>query len=159
MHNEKAEDFITMANEDLSALEQFRYFDFTSANSACFHAQQYAEKMIKARLLQMNISLIRSHDLLMLLDYFDDSDEIERAKEYCTVLAEYEAKTRYPYDGVNSFTPEDAEHAYELAIEIPYLIGIYEKPKTDSEEPVASQNRKAKKGRKKIRWFMRLRIR
>ena len=67
MHNEKAEDFISMAEEDKLVMEESRHFGFRTANSACFHAQQYAEKMIKARLIIMGFQIVRTHNLIFLL--------------------------------------------------------------------------------------------
>ena len=123
---EKAVDFIKAAEQDLSAMEDLRYFEFKSANAVCFHAQQYAEKIIKAKLIEMGIVPPRTHDLYTLLEYFDDSESIQRAREHCSILAQYEATTRYPYEGFVYNTPEEAEEAYNLTLEIPHLIGIYD---------------------------------
>lgn len=64
MPNEIISDFIDAAEEDLRVMEESRYFGFKTANSACFHAQQYAEKMIKARLIEMGLKAERSHNLI-----------------------------------------------------------------------------------------------
>lgn len=64
MHNEESADFIEAANDDLQILEESRYFGFKSANMACFHAQQYAEKMIKARLIELGLEVERTHNLI-----------------------------------------------------------------------------------------------
>lgn len=137
MLNELSSDFIEAANEDLRVMEESRYFGFKSANSACFHAQQYAEKMIKARMIELGYKVERSHNLLFLLDEFESTPSILRARMYCEILTRYEAKTRYPIDGLTIFSPEDAEEAYEMAKEIPYLIGLFD----DDEMPVKSFNR------------------
>lgn len=131
MHNEESADFIEAANDDLQILEESRYFGFKSANMACFHAQQYAEKMIKARLIELGLELERTHNLLYLLDDFPDTPEIRRARDYCYVLTGYEARTRYPMYGFTRFTPEDAEEAYGMAIQIPYLIGLFKESDDD----------------------------
>lgn len=47
MPNETAEDFIAAADMDYQTIEELRYFDFDQANSACYHAQQYAERWSK----------------------------------------------------------------------------------------------------------------
>lgn len=62
------------------------------------------------------------------MDYFeDDSESISTARTYCIALSKYEASTRYPKEGsMMECTPSEAESAYEMAIEIPYLIGIYD---------------------------------
>ena len=126
MLNELFSDFIDAAEDDLRVMEESRYFGFKSANSACFHAQQYAEKMIKARLIQLGFKIERTHNLTFLLESFDDTPDIERARMYCEILTRYEAKARYPMDGLARFSPEEAEEAYEMAKEIPYLIGLFD---------------------------------
>ena len=131
MLNEKAEDFISMAEEDRLVIEESRYFGFRTANSACFHAQQYAEKMIKARLIMMGFQIMRTHNLVFLLEDFGDSPQIAKAREYCQVLNRYEARTRYPVEGTMNCSPEEAEEACEMALEIPYLIGLYEDEQAD----------------------------
>lgn len=135
MHNEESVDFIAAANEDLRVMEESKYFGFKSANSACFHAQQYAEKMIKARLIELGLEIERTHNLLFLLDDLPDTPKLERAREYCTILTGYEARTRYPVYGLVRFSPEDAEEAYEMALQIPYLIGLLEQPDESSTNP------------------------
>ena len=127
MFNEKAEDFISMAKEDALVMEESGHFGYRVANSACFHAQKYAEKMIKARLIIMGLKVERTHNLLLLLEDFDDSPQIEKAREYCQVLNRYEARSRYPVEGIMDCGPEEAEEACEMALEIPYLIGLYER--------------------------------
>ena len=141
MHNEKAEDFISMAEEDKLVMEESRHFGFRTANSACFHAQQYAEKMIKARLIIMGFQIVRTHNLIFLLEDFGNSPRIEKAREYCQVLNRYEARTRYPVEGKMDCSPEEAEEACEMALEIPYLIGLYEEERADRQMKSASRKR------------------
>ena len=58
----KAEGDFVSAGRELRARKDPNY------DSACFHAQQCAEKYLKARLMETNIPFRRSHDLLMLLN-------------------------------------------------------------------------------------------
>jgi HEPN domain-containing protein len=58
----KAEGDFVSAGRELRARKDPNY------DSACFHAQQCAEKYLKARLMEANIPFRRSHDLLMLLN-------------------------------------------------------------------------------------------
>ena len=125
MHSESAEDFIRMAEEDYNALQDLKYFDFRSTNAACYHAQQYAEKMIKAKLIMMGKRPLHTHNLILLLEDFDDSEELELAREYAGLLTDYEVHTRYPRSGITIYSQEDAEEAYDMALRIPYLIGLY----------------------------------
>ena len=59
---QKAEgDFIT-ARREHAAKENPNY------DAACFHAQQCAEKYLKARLVEAEIDFSKTHDLTMLLN-------------------------------------------------------------------------------------------
>jgi HEPN domain-containing protein len=59
---DKAEgDFVTM-------LREYRARKSPNYDSACFHAQQCAEKYLKARLQAASIRFPRTHDLTVLLD-------------------------------------------------------------------------------------------
>lgn len=51
-----------------SALRELRARKAPNYDSACFHAQQCAEKYLKARLQQESIAFTRTHDLVVLLD-------------------------------------------------------------------------------------------
>lgn len=135
LNDDIAAEFIRAAEADLTSMEESRYFGFKSANSACYHAQQYAEKMIKARLIQLGYKNERTHNLVHLIEKIEDAPDIELAKEYCLILTSYESRSRYPDDGYRIFSPEEAEIAYEMALKIPYLIGIYETPFEARSEP------------------------
>lgn len=133
MPSDLATEFIKAAEADFNSMEESRYFGYRSANSACYHAQQYAEKMIKARMIQLGHKTERSHNLVYLMRVFESSPQIDRALEHCLILTRYEAQARYPDDVYTEYTPEDAEIACEMALEIPYLIGIYDSPRELSE--------------------------
>ncbi len=59
---EKAEGDYASAQRELRARKSPNY------DSACFHAQQCAEKYLKARLQEADISFPKTHDLTNLLD-------------------------------------------------------------------------------------------
>jgi HEPN domain-containing protein len=58
----KAEGDFASAGRELRARKDPNY------DSACFHAQQCAEKYFKAKLTEADITFRRSHDLIMLLN-------------------------------------------------------------------------------------------
>ena len=61
-------EWIEKAEEDwVSLLRSYRARKKPSYNVACFHAQQGAEKYLKARLVEAGITFPRTHDLLLLL--------------------------------------------------------------------------------------------
>jgi HEPN domain-containing protein len=66
-------------------------------NAACFHAQQCAEKYLKARLQEANIAFQRTHnllDLLTLVLYVEPGWNV--LQNELTVLNEYSVDYRYP---------------------------------------------------------------
>jgi HEPN domain-containing protein len=85
---------------------------------ACFHAQQCAEKALKALLMERGIAFPRTHVIEMLLDLLkaegvmipDDVDE-------AFVLTQYAVQTRYPgaWDPV---TLKEARSALRLAARV-----------------------------------------
>ena len=93
--------------------------------AAFFEDYAKAEKMIKAKLILMGKDVEFTHNLVRLLDDFEDSSEIEIAREYGLILTNYESRSRYPRGKTIIYSPEDAEEAYHMALEMPYLIGLY----------------------------------
>lgn len=61
-------EWIEKAEEDwVSLLRSYRARKDPSYNVACFHAQQCAEKYLKARLVEAGVAFPKTHDLLLLL--------------------------------------------------------------------------------------------
>ena len=61
-------EWITKAEGDFAtAQRELRAIDNTNYDAVCFHAQQCAEKYLKAFLQESNVSFPRTHDLAELL--------------------------------------------------------------------------------------------
>lgn len=61
-------EWVEKAEEDFRvAQREFRARKFPSHNAACFHAQQCAEKYLKARLQEASLAFPRTHSLPALL--------------------------------------------------------------------------------------------
>ncbi|MCL2148214.1 MAG: HEPN domain-containing protein [Methanomassiliicoccaceae archaeon] len=123
----EASSYVDKAKSDLMTMDILRSYEEYPKDSLCFHAQQYAEKMIKAKLADMGIPPSKTHDLVLLLEAFPDSPEIQRAIEIASELGAYAVDVRYPGVKAVRISEEEAEIAYESAIEIPYLIGLYQR--------------------------------
>ena len=81
--------------------------------SLCFHAQQAAEKALKALLVHHGVTPPRTHNLTVLLEKLPSGctpPEAERLKE----LTAYAVDARYP-QGWGEVTGEDYREAVELA--------------------------------------------
>ncbi len=82
-------------------------------DAACFHAQQCAEKYLKARLVEANITFSKIHDLNVLLDLILPLDpNCESLREACLHLTDMAVEVRYPGAFADS---EDAEEAVNAA--------------------------------------------
>ena len=97
--------------------------DFAPAKSAlrrkkplltgvCFHAQQCAEKYMKALLVSKNAIFPKTHDLLMLNNLCSTVGIfLEIDPKLLNTLTDYAIRTRYPGEGA---TLEDAKEAMEI---------------------------------------------
>jgi HEPN domain-containing protein len=103
---ERAEEDYALARSALHRKEPLTY-------GACFHAQQCAEKYLKAILVAKDVAFARVHDLILL------SDQCERAgvpvaieARRLNTLSDYAVRVRYPGEGP---TLDEAREAVEIA--------------------------------------------
>lgn len=111
------------ANNPLAWVEKAEE-DFALAKSAlrrkkplltgtCFHAQQCAEKYMKALLISKGADFPKTHDLLMLNNLCSAVGIfLVVAPKLLNTLTDYAVRTRYPGEGP---TLEDAKEAMEIA--------------------------------------------
>ena len=67
--------------------------------SACFHAQQCAEKLLKAILLAKGVPFPKTHDLLLLNDLCQQAGMIVPVElKDLNILSDYAVRARYPGD-------------------------------------------------------------
>jgi HEPN domain-containing protein len=64
----------------------------------CFHAQQAAEKAIKAVLVSRNIPVPRTHNVGTLLDLVPRDLSAPQEVQAAAILTDYAVSTRYPGD-------------------------------------------------------------
>ena len=80
---------------------------------ATFHAQQCAEKYLKAALIAQGQAFPKTHDLLALSDLCTQAGLLlEVDADLLDTLSSYAVRVRYP--GADP-TPEEARHALEIA--------------------------------------------
>jgi len=103
---ERAEEDYLMARSALRRRKPFTY-------SACFHAQQCAEKYLKAILVSKGMAFAKVHDLLLLSSQCEKAGVLVaiEAKQLST-LSDYAVRVRYPGDDP---TPDEAREAVEIA--------------------------------------------
>ena len=81
-------------------------------SAACFHAQQAAEKLLKALAIYRKKQLKKSHDLTVLAKLIADTDpEVIEYKQELVLLNRFYIRTRYP-----AHTPEFSRQDADLAL-------------------------------------------
>ncbi len=87
-------------------------------DTACFHAQQCAEKMLKAYLTLLDIHVEKTHDLLRLLKPCVEHDAAFAClADAADGLNPYAVEARYA-DDWRDIPPEEAARAVELAEQV-----------------------------------------
>lgn len=103
----KAQKDLLFAQEALKRGEEF-------TDVACFHAQQAAEKTLKAYLVWLEIEFPKTHVLGDLLDLIAQKDLLlENWRERLQALTPFAVETRYPEFSLPSL--EEATQAVETA--------------------------------------------
>lgn len=115
------ENWLARAHEDLAA--GWLLLDKSdSANLACFHAQQAAEKYLKGFLAHREIHVRKIHDLEALLKECENLDSLfNTLHEAALFLSQFYTESRYPDDYID-FSRQDAEKALKAAEEIEEFI-------------------------------------
>ena len=114
--------FAAYAKADLEQMECNAKNGFFPALSTCMHAQQYAEKMLKEKIVELfGTEPEKTHNLKTLLgtilpsDYEVDPDLVLKA----SILSNYYMASRYPdFGGLDDITEDTAESAYQWSKEI-----------------------------------------
>ncbi len=79
-------------------------------DGVCFHAQQCAEKYLKARLCEAGAKFGKIHDLVALLDQtLDDEPTWESFREDLAYLSDFAVAFRYPGESADAEAAGDAQ--------------------------------------------------
>src|SRR5438105_243398 len=102
------DEWVLKAEADFGvALRELRGRKSPSYDASCFHAQQSAEKYIKAVLQESNIALPRTHDLLKLLALLPPDPFWASLTSRLSILTTFAVNSRYP--GMLAGKPEARE--------------------------------------------------
>ena len=102
-------DWLRHARSDL-ALAQVSPSRGVLLEGLCFHAQQAAEKALKALLVASSIPIPRTHNIRTLLDVLGTETSVPEEMEDAAILTDYAVMTRYPgdYEAVDRDEYEEA---------------------------------------------------
>jgi HEPN domain-containing protein len=91
-------EWVTKAEADFATMErECQVEDNPNCDGICFHAQQCAEKYLKARLCEADITFGKIHDLVTLLEQtLDMEPDWETFREDLAYLSDFAVTFRYP---------------------------------------------------------------
>ena len=103
-------EWINKAEGDYAVMErEGRVRRKPSYDGICFHAQQCAEKYLKARLIEANIVFGKTHDLPALLDLVLPAEPLwENFRRDLAYLSDFAVAFRYPDDSATREQAKDA---------------------------------------------------
>ncbi|MBI5327832.1 MAG: HEPN domain-containing protein [Deltaproteobacteria bacterium] len=117
MMNEKVKQWIIKADNDITIAGKDLKTDNPVTDAICFHAQQSAEKYLKAYLVFKDIEPEKTHKIERLVLTCITFDATFSALKAGDILTEYAVEFRYPDD---FYIPdiEEAKEAYNLALKV-----------------------------------------
>jgi HEPN domain-containing protein len=114
---EEAQDWLVRAERDLLMAWRALEGNPMLADQAAFHAQQAAEKALKAFLAASEHEIPRTHNLELLVGLCQIMDaEFVRFRDTAQTLNPYATQFRYP-GGALEPSPDEAQEAINLAAE------------------------------------------
>ena len=107
-----AEDWLRYAKSDLE-LARIEKPEGVLLENLCFHAQQAAEKTLKAVLIFLEIDFPRTHNIRTLLDLLPEDVDVPQEVEESAILTDYAVESRYP---MNSEPVDDEEYRQVIGL-------------------------------------------
>jgi len=106
-----AAEWVTKAEGDFAMMErECRAQENPNYDGICFHAQQCAEKYLKARLCEADITFSKIHDLVVLLGQVLVAEpEWETFREDLAYLSDFAVTFRYPGESADRESALDAQ--------------------------------------------------
>ena len=103
-------EWVAKAEADFAVMErESRVRKNPSYDAVCFHAQQCAEKYLKARLVEAGMAFAKIHDLIALLEQVS---QVEPAwalfRPDLSLLSDFAVEVRYPGEPVQKETVREA---------------------------------------------------
>jgi HEPN domain-containing protein len=110
------------AEEDINAAKSLLTYGETFLSTVCFHAQQGAEKYLKAFLTYHQIEFPKTHDIGELLDLIAPlNHRLSESLRDVIVLTHYGVAAHYPGD-LPKISSSDAQQAIQLAEKVRRLV-------------------------------------
>jgi HEPN domain-containing protein len=108
-----AQEWLRYAASDLE-LAKMAGVSNVMIESLCYHAQQCAEKAMKAVLVSYHVPVQKTHNIGLLLDLLSGHVAVPKEIEEAAILTDYAVMCRYPGD-TEPITLAEYEQAVHLA--------------------------------------------
>jgi HEPN domain-containing protein len=129
--------WLAKAEEDLLASRAVLVASMPSYTAASFHAQQAAEKALKALLVQHQVEFTRTHDIGELLELLEPATPgITMRLAEAELLTRHAVQTRYP-TSLPSVDRDEAARDIEVAEKVVSYVRAVLRPYLDSGRPIA----------------------
>ena len=92
----QVEDWIQLADKDLYAAEVLLKNEYLLTNIVAFHCQQTIEKYLKAFLIEKDIPVIKTHDLIKLNGMIKEIKDLGIDEKKLIIINEVYIESRYP---------------------------------------------------------------
>ena len=92
----QVEDWIQLADKDLYAAEILLQNEYLLTNIVAFHCQQTIEKYLKAFLIEKDIPVIKTHDLIKLNGMIKEIKDLGIDEKKLMIINEVYIESRYP---------------------------------------------------------------
>jgi HEPN domain-containing protein len=92
----QVEDWMFLANNDLKTSEILIKDEYPLTNVIAFHCQQTIEKYLKAYLIEKDVPIIKTHDLIKLNGMVKEIKDLGIDEKKLIVINEVYTESRYP---------------------------------------------------------------
>jgi HEPN domain-containing protein len=113
--------WIEKAESDLKAVDLLIAAEDSPVDVVCFHAQQVAEKYLKAALTGLGIQFPKTHDLAVLLGMFPQDSLVPHALVDLSELTDVAVSVRYP-GYMEDYSRETAEDLIRQARQVKSVV-------------------------------------
>ncbi len=109
----------------ISAGREYRARKHPNYDAACFHAQQAAEKYLKAYMQALDIPIPKTHDLVRLLAEIPSGPVLDGFRSAMATLTAYAVEFRYPGECATAEVARDAIRlSGAIRKELRHLLGV-----------------------------------
>ena len=117
-------EWLIFADEDYFTAGNLLKDENLYTRSICFHCQQATEKYLKAYIVQLNLPIIKTHNLGILVSHINSIDNgIEEIAAIAVSLTDYAVSVRYP-DDFEKISAEEAIAAFKQTTVIKNFIAL-----------------------------------